>query len=486
MRLHMPRLATRLKLSCALLAVVSIGAVLALTGVGGAGAVTWTWTISSNIPVGAGPYNPVLMTSTDSLYVYNQNDGTVSVISAVTNAVIKTIAIGSPTSQQIDQIGVDQSRDLIYVPDSTDSTLTTINGATNTVSSIVAAGVRPTAVAVDEAANVVYVVDNVGDVYRYNGGATPTFATAIAIPVGAALFNALYDPDNNTLYTSDQANNVSYAINMSGPTPTPVIMSGINVVYGFTLDPHSGLIYTSSGEPYITVFNPITNAPIASLTVPNGKIYGAAVDTATGTLYFTDYQNEDLVAVDDQTQTLTGVTIPVPGGPYGAAYDANNQTIYTANYDAGTVSVLPRVTSPAFIATTVAALTVGSPVSFTEAATGSTPMTYAVTTGALPAGLMLDPATAQISGTPTTAGPFAFTLTATNAAGTAVQAYSGTVAAAAASATPVPIPTAVDAGGPPTISHGAPALEIGGVVALLAAAVGATGMVRRRTSAHNH
>ncbi|HEY8913687.1 putative Ig domain-containing protein, partial [Lacisediminihabitans sp.] len=45
--------------------------------------------------------------------------------------------------------------------------------------------------------------------------------------------------------------------------------------------------------------------------------------------------------------------------------------------------------------------------------TGPGPITCAVTVGALPAGLSLDLTTCTISGTPTTAGPYSFTITAT-------------------------------------------------------------------------
>ena len=55
---------------------------------------------------------------------------------------------------------------------------------------------------------------------------------------------------------------------------------------------------------------------------------------------------------------------------------------------------------------------------------GTAPFTFAVTTGTLPAGLTLDPATGLISGTPTAVGSSPFTVTATDADGlTAAQAY---------------------------------------------------------------
>jgi uncharacterized protein YhjY with autotransporter beta-barrel domain len=58
---------------------------------------------------------------------------------------------------------------------------------------------------------------------------------------------------------------------------------------------------------------------------------------------------------------------------------------------------------------------------------GTGPYTYAVTAGTLPTGLTLNPNTGEISGTPTAAGAFSFTITATDSlSNTALQAYSVT------------------------------------------------------------
>jgi C1A family cysteine protease len=65
----------------------------------------------------------------------------------------------------------------------------------------------------------------------------------------------------------------------------------------------------------------------------------------------------------------------------------------------------------------------------TLSASGSRPITWAMESGTLPDGLDLYPATGEISGNPTTAGAYNFTVRATNAVGSVTKALSITVAA---------------------------------------------------------
>ena len=81
--------------------------------------------------------------------------------------------------------------------------------------------------------------------------------------------------------------------------------------------------------------------------------------------------------------------------------------------------IAPAITSPAPSGTA----SVGMPFRYTVTASGTAPLTYTISSGALPPGLTLDPATGVIEGTPTVGGTFSFTVSVTNAGGTVSAAY---------------------------------------------------------------
>lgn len=86
---------------------------------------------------------------------------------------------------------------------------------------------------------------------------------------------------------------------------------------------------------------------------------------------------------------------------------------------------------PQFVTTSLNTLTQNVPFSQGLVLNGTTPMSFTVVTGSLPAGLTIHSTTGVISGTPTASGTYSFTIIAANAQGDATQAFSGTVSATA-------------------------------------------------------
>ncbi len=69
-------------------------------------------------------------------------------------------------------------------------------------------------------------------------------------------------------------------------------------------------------------------------------------------------------------------------------------------------------------------------VAYSDGVSATNSPTYSVSAGSLPAGISLNTSTGAVTGTPTTAGAYSFTLRAANGDGAVTQAFSGTVAAA--------------------------------------------------------
>lgn len=162
----------------------------------------------------------------------------------------------------------------------------------------------------------------------------------------------------------------------------PTIAPG-STSFGLPVDAAASLTFTTDGFP----------APTLSLTgdIPEGMSF----DSVTGVLRGT----------------------PITAGESTFSLTATNSVDETTEQYVVSVTQAPAITS-----TTPPAATVGSNYSFTVTATGYPTPTFAVSSGALPDGLTLDADSDNITGTPTAAGSFEFTITASNGSDPAATA----------------------------------------------------------------
>jgi outer membrane autotransporter protein len=185
------------------------------------------------------------------------------------------------------------------------------------------------------------------------------------------------------------------AVSLSTPSPLPTGTGG--VAYSLTFVSAGGAApytYTESGA-----------LPVGMSLSPSGTLSGTP--TSAGTYSFT------VTVTDAATQTA--------------------QKTYQLTINAPNISLTPTVPQA-----TVAAVYTPTILS---ASGGNAPYTYAITSGALPTGLTLSPA-GVLSGTPTAAGTFNVTVTATDKFGfQGTQAYSIAVNAPTIVLTPSTLPT---------------------------------------------
>ena len=261
--------------------------------------------------------------------------------------------------------------------------------------------------------------------------------------------------------TAGQAYSATMAATGGVPVYSWSVTSG-TLPDGLSLDPDTGII---SGTP--------TTAGSSTFTVEASDAASPTANTATKTLTLT---------VDPSTAALTLGTPALPGATAGETYDAALPSTggtaplawsistgalppgLTLDPVAGVISGIPTQagtfsfgvavsdaasntstetvsitvaagTAASIATTTLPGATAGSDYSQQLLGSGGVPdYSWSVTSGSLPDGLSLDPSSGIISGTPTTAGSYGFTVTltdsATPTAGTASQAYTMTVAAA--------------------------------------------------------
>jgi len=100
------------------------------------------------------------------------------------------------------------------------------------------------------------------------------------------------------------------------------------------------------------------------------------------------------------------------------AGNATFGTSFIANSRIAAVSAVPVVVTPVMVTATLAAGEVGVPYQQTIITTGTTPTSFALTSGSLPGGITLNTTTGALSGIPTTpTASTSITITATNSAG---------------------------------------------------------------------
>ncbi|WP_267555751.1 putative Ig domain-containing protein, partial [Rhizobium rhizogenes] len=275
--------------------------------------------------------------------------------------------------------------------------------------------------------------------------------------LGAATLNAGY---SETITASGGTAPYSYASTGTLPTGLSLnastgVLSGTPTAAGtfnFTVnatDSSTGTGPFTGSKSYtlvLTAHPPVANA-VSAAVAQNSSANPITLNITGGTPLSVAVAS----AAAHGTATASGTSITYTPA---SGYSGSDSFTYTAtNLDGtsapATVSISVSAPTIALAPPTLPAGTAGTAYSQTMTASGgTTPYSYAITTGALPAGLTLSPA-GVLAGTPTAAGNFNITITATDSStGTGApfstsRAYTLAIGAPTITITPATLPAAV-------------------------------------------
>ena len=353
-------------------------------------------------PVGNLPQFAAENYSTHTLYVVNSNDNTVSVLNLATcnSRNLSGCARPSPTidvGQFPLGVAVDEATDTVYVANAVDGTVSVIDGSRCNASDSSGCGQTPTTVAVGAFDNALIVDPVTNTVFVTNSGeSTPGTVSVIdgnscngtdqsgcaaqpeaAVSVGDGPSGIGVNPVTNTIYVTNtgfggpvpDGHTVSVvdgarcrAGDLSGCTSIGTVPVGLGPI-NLTIDPTTNTVYLgdtyadTAGHGFITVLNGATcdaadqsgcGSDAHPIVTVGADPIGYAVDPNNHSVYVTNASDDTVSVIDDtncNAKRSAGCknpppTIAVPGSPSWPVVDPATHTIYVVDQADNNVAVL--------------------------------------------------------------------------------------------------------------------------------------------------
>jgi predicted alpha-1,2-mannosidase len=268
---------------------------------------TVTDTAGPPIGVGSGP-DGMIVTGGD-LFVANNNSNNVTVIDVATNAVIKTIPVGSVAAD----VAATPDGKTVWVSNFGSGTVQPIDVATLTAGSPVTVGSQPERLAVSPDGAQLWVANQgsgtVSDVSLATGSVTHTIA------VGAAPFGVAVTPDSSKVYITNGGSNSVSVIDAATDSVSATVATGSDPQY-VQISPDGSVAYVADfGSGGVT---PITVSSSAAGTfIPTGSgayAVGFSPDGTTAWVVNTNVNNVVPVTVATSAPEAAVAVGNVPDG----------------------------------------------------------------------------------------------------------------------------------------------------------------------------
>ena len=291
-----------------------------------------TNTVTATVSVGNSPIAVAVNPSTNTVYVANANSNSVSVINASTNTVTAAVSVGSyPNS-----VAVNPSTNTVYVANAGDNSVSVINGTTNTVSSTVSVGGNPYGVAVNPSTNTVYVANYFDKSVSVINGMTNTVSSTVS--VGSYPIAVAVNPSTNTVYVTNRGDNSVSVINGTTNTVSSTLSVG-SYPNAVAVNPSTNTVYVANASGNsLSVINASTNTVTATVSVGNSPI-AVAVNPSTNTVDVTNAVDNLVSVIDASTSTVT-TTVSVGSYPNSVAVNPSTNSVYVTNAGGNSVSVI--------------------------------------------------------------------------------------------------------------------------------------------------
>jgi YVTN family beta-propeller protein len=341
---------------------VSIGYV---TGLNGLGVVVLiedsNFTQMAADVVGAGPASLLYDPDAIALVVLNIVSDNLTVISAISDKVGRSVPLGPQSEHLIDDSG---KAELFVCVDGADG-ISILSDSTFRAIANLTSGASPWAVVYDSGRGEFFVSDDNQDNVTVISAATRTIVATI--PVGGTPLSLVYDSGKGEVLVVVWVYPVDNISVISDATDTVVRTIPVDQVVGdFAYDSVAGEIFASDPNlNEVTVISDATDAVVGTLPVGDVPL-AIAFDSGTSQLFVANSYGHNVTAFSTLNDTVTG-NISVPG-PIGLAYDASSSEVFVESIYSGNVTVIADSNDTA-VATIPGA---GGP----QYRGGSTPMVY--------------------------------------------------------------------------------------------------------------